>query len=60
MGKAILRDIISEVIGSKWYAIITGKATDVSGTEQISLSVCWVNSCYEVHQDLLGLKEVAT
>ena len=58
MGKAILKDIISKVTSAKWYAIIADEATDVSGTEQVSISVRWVNSCYEVHEDLLGLKEL--
>ena len=58
MGKAILRDIISKVTSAKWYAIIADEATDVSGTEQVSISDRWVNSCYEVHEDLLGLKEL--
>ena len=39
MGKAILRDIISKVTSAKWYAIIADEATDVSGTEQVSISV---------------------
>ena len=58
MGKSILRDIISEVSSAPWYAIIADEATDVSGTEQVSVSVRWVNNCYEVHEDLLGLKEL--
>jgi len=58
IGKAILRDTISEVTSAQWYAIITDEATDVSGTEQVSVSVCWVDNCYKVHEDFLGLKEL--
>ena len=52
MCKAIHRGIISEVTGAKWYAIIAEEATDVSGTEQISVSGRWVNNCYDGHEDL--------
>jgi len=55
IGKAILRDAISEVTSAQWYAIIADEAT---GTEQVSVSVCWVDNCYEVHEDFLGLKEL--
>ena len=58
MGKTILRDIVNEVSSAQWYAIIADEATDVSGMEQVSVSVCWVDNCYEVHEDLLGLKEL--
>ena len=57
MGKAILRDILSEVIIAKWYAIIADEASVASGTEQISVSIHSVNNCYEVHESFLGLKE---
>jgi len=58
MGKTILRDIISEITGAQWYAIIADETIDVSGTEKVSVSVRWVDNCYEVHEDLLGLKEL--
>jgi len=49
---------ISEVTSAQWYAI-ADEATDISGTEQVSVSVCWVvDNCYEVHEDFLGLKEL--
>ena len=53
MEKTIPRDIISEVSSAQWYAIIADKVTDVSGAEQVSVSVRWVNNCYEAHEDLL-------
>ena len=33
MGKAILRDIISEITSAKWYAVIADEATDATGAE---------------------------
>ena len=43
MGQNILRGIISDVKGAQWYAIIADEATDVSGTEQLSVSLRWVD-----------------
>lgn len=58
MGQNILRGIVSDVRGAQWYAIIADEATDVSGTEQLSVSIRWVDKSYEVHEDLLGVKEL--
>jgi len=48
MGKAILRSILDDIKNIQWYAIIADKATDVSGTEQMSVSIRWVSKDYEV------------
>ena len=58
MGQNILRGIISDVKVAQWYAIIADEATDVSGTEQLSVSLRWVDKSYEVHEGLLGVKEL--
>ena len=48
MGKAILRSILDDIKNIQWYAIIADKATDVSGTEQMSVSIRWVSKDYKV------------
>ena len=58
MGQNILRGIISNVKGAQWYAIIADEATDVSGTEKLSVSLRWVDKSYKLHEDLLGVKEL--
>ena len=58
MGKLIIISIINDVNSAWWYAVIADEATDISGTEQVSVSVRWVSNSYEVHEDLLGLKEL--
>ena len=60
MGQNILRGIISDVKGAQWYAIIADETTDVSGTEQLSVFLRWVDKSYEVYEDLLGVKELPT
>jgi len=54
MGKAILRSILGDIKNVQWYAIIADEATDVSGTEQMSVSIRWVSKDYEVYEDILG------
>ena len=44
MGKASILDDIRNI---QWYAIIADEATDISGTEQMSVSICWVNKDYK-------------
>ena len=58
MGQMILRSILDDIKSVQWYAIIADEATDVSGTEQLSVSIRWVSKSYEVHEDVLGIKEL--
>ena len=47
MGKAILRSILDDIKNIQWYAIIADEATDISGIEQMSVSICWVKKDYK-------------
>ena len=58
MGQMILRSILDDIKSVQWYAIIADEATDVSGTEQLSVSIRWVSKSYEAHEDVLGIKEL--
>lgn len=39
--------------------MIADEASDVSRSEQLSVTVRWVSKTYEVHEDTLGLKELS-
>ena len=61
VGLSVLRNLLSkmtEVSGPVWFAIIVDEATDVTHTEQLNLSICWVNDNYEVHEDPIRLCRV--
>ena len=58
MGLAVLEKILTNIKTSKWYAIIVDEATDISHTEQMSLSIRWVNEKYQISEDTLGLVEL--
>ena len=58
MGQTILKEIIANVRDTLWYSLIADEATDVSRTEQLSITIRWVDKEYQVHEDTLGLKEL--
>ena len=59
MGQKVLKGIVDEVSKAQWYAVIADEASDVSQSEQLSVTVRWVSKTYEVHEDTLGLKELS-
>ena len=58
MGQTILKEIIANIRDTLWYSLIADEATDVSRTEQLSITIRWVDKTYQVHEDTLGLKEL--
>ena len=59
MGQKILSGSIDEVNSAQWYSVIVNEASDLSGIEQLSVTVGWISRSYEVHEDTLGLIEVS-
>lgn len=55
MGQCVLCKILSEVCTALWFAIIVDEATDVAHNEQMSVSVRWVDNCYDIYERTLGL-----
>ena len=58
MAHKVLREILSEVRKSQWYAIIGDETRDASGAEQFALSLRWVGSDYTIYEDFVGLIQV--
>ena len=60
MGQNLLRNIVKKTKeGSPaWFSVIADEATDVCHTEQLNLSIRWVNDQYEVLEDPIGLFRV--
>ena len=60
MYRHLMRKIIFNIQESKWFGIIADETSDVSGREQFSLSIRWVDDdTYDIHEDLIGLVEVS-
>ena len=55
MGQSLLRQILNEVKMSLWFSILADEATDITHHEQMSLSVRWVDSTYQINEDTIGL-----
>ena len=58
MAHKVLRQILSEIRESEWFAIIGDETLDTSGVEQFAFSLRWVDFDYGVYEDLIGLIEV--
>lgn len=41
-----------------WYAVIADEATDIFHNEVMSISVRWVDTHYDIHEDVLGLVQL--
>ena len=60
MSKHVLRSLLTNIKAEPFYSIIADETTDVSGKEQLAISLRWVTSSYEIHEDLIGLVYVET
>ena len=58
MAHEVLRSILAEVKDAKWFALIADETRDISGVEQFAVSLRWVDTCYNVYEDIIGMVEV--
>ena len=54
----LLRHLLVEIRSAEWYSLIADETRDVSGGEQLEISILWDDSSYTVYEDLIGLVEV--
>ena len=55
MALTILRGSLVDIKKAKIFAIIADETQDISGVEQLAVSVRWVDELYVVHEDVIGL-----
>ena len=48
MSKHVLRSLLTNIKAEPFYSIIADETTDVSGKEQLAISLRWVTSSYEI------------
>ena len=58
MAHCVLRSVLDDIRSQTYYSLIVDETRDVSGKEQLAISLRWVNSSYEIFEDLIGLVEV--
>jgi hypothetical protein len=59
MAHAILRDITSTIREAKYYSLIVDETADISGIEQVSLCLRYVDDNFCPHEAFLGLYQTA-
>ena len=60
MSDSVLREILSEVKNSMFFALQADEATDVAFNEQMCISIRWVNREYEIFEEPIGLVQLTT
>ena len=58
MGQAVLRQVLAEIKSTMWFSLIADEASDSSHNEYMNISVRWVDSDFDVHEDALGLVQL--
>lgn len=58
MGQCVLGSILAKVKEAIWYAVIADEARDVAHNEVMCISVHWVDTHYDIHEDVLGLVQL--
>ncbi len=58
MAHQLLRRLLDEIRRAEWFALIADETRDMSGREQLGISLRWVDSSYNIYEDLIGLMEV--
>ena len=59
MALQLLQQLLEDIRNSGWYSIIADETRDVSGKEQLAISIRWVDANYTVNEDLIGFVEVS-
>ena len=60
MGLQTLRLVMNDIRNAKGYSIIADETRDLSGQEQLTVCICWVDTNYDVHEDFIGFVQVNT
>lgn len=55
MALQLLRDISRNLHSASFYTIMVDETTDVSNHEQVVLCLRWVDECFSVHEEFIGL-----
>ncbi len=60
MGKSLLRTLLDSMKAEcpAWFSVIADEATDVCQSEQLNVSIRWVDKSYIIHEDPIGLFQV--
>ena len=57
MAHQLLRGLLDEIRIAVWFAIIADETSDISHTEQLAISLHWVDTNYIINEDIIALCE---
>ena len=55
MAKEVLHGLVSDINSVMYFSLIADETRDISGKEQLAITIRWVNDNYDVFEDLIGL-----
>ena len=58
MAHQILRELLDRIREAEWFALVADETQDVSGVEQFSISLRWVDTEYVVNEDVIAFASV--
>ncbi|KAL5493617.1 hypothetical protein EMCRGX_G014821 [Ephydatia muelleri] len=58
IGAEVLREVLNGIKSSRWFSIIGDETRDISNSEQLSISIRWVDKDYSIHEDFIGMFKV--
>ena len=58
MGQACYNRFWQRFKSTLWFSLIADEASDISHNEYINISIRWVDSNYDIHEDTLGLVQL--
>ena len=58
MGTSLLRQLLKRIREAVSFSVMADETRDISNHEQLAICIRWVDRCYEVHEDLIGMVQV--
>ena len=56
MAKEVLRSLVFDINSVMYFSLIADETRDMSGKEQLAITIRWVNDNHDVFEDLIGLQ----
>ena len=59
MAEHTLKEITLNIQQSTFHSLMADKTTDAANREQLIIVYCWIDDVFGVHEDFVGLHELA-
>ena len=60
MAQTVLRSLLEDIKSVPFYSSIADETCDISGKEQLAISLRWVTDSYDINEDIVGFFNVDT